>query len=160
MSGIIVNENYFQISLKLIFSHRSPPDYFKSLNESEWEAEMGGIKQMLVEFAEIPPEEIRGTRAPFLQGGGDIQLNMMKKFGFEYDCSLPSQSHGYLNMDLGRWPYTLDYQCNELVENCEIEPCPVCSHPGMWTQPMLDLEDNSAGVDGHGYPCSMLDACL
>ena len=121
---------------------------------------MGGIKQMLIAFAEIPPEEIRGTRAPFLQGGGDVQMNMMEKVGFEYDCSLPSQTHGYLNMDHGRWPYTLDYKCNELVESCEIEPCPVCSHPGLWTQPMLDLEDNSAGVDGHGYPCSMLDACL
>ena len=115
---------------------------------------------MLVAFAELPAEEIRGVRAPFLQGGGDVQFNMMEKLGFEYDSSMPSQDHGYLNLEDGRWPYSLDYKVNELAEKCEIEPCPVCSHPGIWIQPLLELEDSLIGPSGNGYPCSMLDSCL
>ena len=76
---------------------------------------MGGIRDMLVAFADIPAEEIRGTRAPFLQGGGDVQMNMMQKLGFEYDSSMPSQTYGYLNLEQGRWPYTLDYKVNEIA---------------------------------------------
>jgi len=141
-------------------THRSPPDYFKGLNQSEWTAEMGGMKTMLTNFAELPPEEIRGTRAPFLQGGGDVQFDMMEDLGFEFDSSMPTQENGYLYMEYGRWPYTLDYKVNELKQACQVEPCPVCSHPGIWTQPMLDLEDNLPGPDGNGYPCAMLDSCL
>ena len=147
-------------SLHIFCSHRSPPDYFKGINQSEWEAEMGGIKSMIVNYAGIPADEIRGTRAPFLQGGGDVQMNMMEKLGFEYDCSMPTQENGYLYLDYGRWPYTLDYKVVELAQACQVEPCPVCSHPGKWVQPMLDLEDNLVGPTGTGYPCAMLDSCL
>ena len=115
---------------------------------------------MLTTYGNIPPEEIRGTRAPFLQGGGDKQLNMMEDLGFSYDCSMPTQDNGYIYMDYGRWPYTLDYKVVELQQACQVEPCPVCAHPGIWSQPMLDLEDNLVGPDGHGYPCAMLDSCL
>ena len=27
-----------------------------------------------------------------------------------------------------------------LLQDCEIKPCPTCSYPGLWVQPMLDLE--------------------
>ena len=27
-----------------------------------------------------------------------------------------------------------------LFQDCEIKPCPTCSYPGLWVQPMLDLE--------------------
>jgi len=121
---------------------------------------MGGIKQMLHTFGGIPEDSITGVRAPFLQGGGDVQMNMMKKHGFAYDCSLPTQEEGYLYLEYGRWPYTLDYKVTELAQACQVEPCPVCSHPGVWVQPMLDLEDNLVGPTGHGYPCAMLDSCL
>ena len=121
---------------------------------------MGGMKSMLTNFAELPAEDIRGTRAPFLQGGGDVQFDMMEELGFEYDASMPTQTNGYINMEYGRWPYTLDYKVNELAQDCQVEPCPVCSHPGIWNQPMLDLEDNLIGPSGHGYPCAMLDSCL
>merc|ERR1712142_1327803 len=47
---------------------------------------------------------------------------------------------------------------------CEVGRCPVCSHPGFWEQPMLDLEDEWIGADpyhpNNGMPCSMLDACV
>ena len=38
----------------MFFSHRGPPDYFKNLNKTEWVAEIGGMKTMLVNMAEIP----------------------------------------------------------------------------------------------------------
>jgi len=141
-------------------THRNNQEYWKNLNQSEWEAEMGGMRQMLSTYANISEEAIRGTRAPFLQGGGDRQFNMMEEVGYTYDCGMPSQTNGFLALDEGRWPYSLDYSVVELQQACQVEECPTCSHPGIWTQPMLDLEDNLIGPDGHGYPCAMLDSCL
>ena len=47
--------------------------------------------------------------------------------------------------------------------DCQIAPCPKCSFPGVWVQPMLDLEDNWFDADGdstYGNPCAMLDSCM
>jgi len=138
-------------------SHRSPPSYWKTLNESQWEDEMYGMKKMIHMYGKIPLDDIKGVRAPYLQGGGDAQYNMMKNKGFEYDCTMPSQTHGYIHMDHGWWPYTEDYSGRDV---CQIEPCPRCSHPGIWNQPILDLEDDLfLNVGGHGFPCGMLDSC-
>ena len=45
-----------------------------------------------------------------------------------------------------------------------IAPCPTCSFPGIWSQPLLDFEDGRVGENpadpDHGYPCSMTDTCL
>lgn len=142
-----------------LIRHRSPPEYWKNLTKQGWADEIDGMRTMLHEYGSIPVEAIKGIRAPFLQGGGDVQFQMMEDLGFEYDCSMPSQLNGFLNMEYGRWPYTLDYYVSELHDNCQVSPCPVCSHPGIWVQPMLDLEDNLEGPDGHGYPCAMLDSC-
>ena len=68
---------------------------------------MGGIRQMLSAYGNVPESEVRGTRAPFLQGGGDKQMNMMEELGFSYDCSMPTMdnSEGNLHILL----CTLDY---------------------------------------------------
>ncbi len=45
----------------------------------------------------------------------------------------------------------------------QIAPCPKCSFPGIWVQPMLDLEDSWFDSDGditYGNPCAMLDSCM
>ncbi len=100
---------------------------------------------------------VLGIRAPFLQGGGDDQFAMMKEHGFLYDCSMPTLKYGYLNQNQSVWPYTLDYK-NSM--DCQIEPCPQCSFPGIWVQPMSTLRDNRANECGpDGCPCSMLDSC-
>ena len=45
--------------------------------------------------------------------------------------------------------------------DCQIEPCPQCSFPGIWSQPILDFEDGRSGLpNGQGYPCGMTDTCL
>ena len=99
-------------------------------------------------------------RAPYLQVGGDEQFSMLQENGFEYDCSMPSQEYGFVNLDSGIWPFTLDHQSGM---DCQIKPCPNCSYPALWVQPMLDLEDSWL-VDptnpGQGNPCAMLDSCM
>ena len=59
-----------------------------------------------------------------------------------------------------------------LIRNCngvvifivsQIEPCPKCSFPSIWSQPMLDLEDSWFDADGnitYGNQCAMLDSCM
>ena len=160
-----------------ILRHRTPPQYWKDLNETGWTDEMVGMKTMINLYAKIPLDSIKGslnhirithdgsttgpflnlgTRAPFLQGGGDNQFKMMEKNGFSFDCTMPSQGHGFMNMENGWWPYTEDYKARD---TCQIQPCPKCSHPGIWNQPILDLEDNLMEDQGHGFPCAMLDSC-
>ena len=70
-------------------------------------------------------------RSPYLQGGGDVMIEMLKEQGFQYDCTSPSREYGYLNMENGAWPFTYDYrwvkicsihnfmyQCLEIVSIC------------------------------------------
>ena len=100
-------------------------------------------------------------RAPYLAIGGDEMFTMLQEQGFKYDCSMPSRRFGYDYLDQGIWPFTLDY--SESPMDCQIEPCPKCSYPGLWVQPMLEFDDGwigSTGDPNHGAPCSMLDACL
>ena len=95
----------------------------------------------------------------FSQGGGDDQFKMLEDEGFLYDCTMPSRTFGYLNLENGRWPFTLDYRSSM---DCQIEPCPKCDYPGIWNQPILDLQDSwtGTGEDGNGSPCGMLDSCM
>jgi hypothetical protein len=54
----------------------------------------------------------------------------------------------------------MDYQ---VKLDCQITPCPKCSFPEIWVQPMLDLEDNWFDADGdltYGNQCAMLDSCM
>lgn len=105
---------------------------------------------------------MQGMRAPFLATGGEEQFTMLQEQGFEYDCSMPSRAYGVDNLDTGIWPFTLDYDGFSTMD-CQIGPCPKCSYPGIWVQPMLELEDGWLGSGGdpdHGSPCSMVDACM
>ncbi len=118
------------------------------------------MRDMTAKYGLVPAEEIVGIRAPFLEVGGDEQFTMMVEDGFQYDSSMPSLEYGYMNLENGRWPHTFDYAS---TMDCVIQPCPTCSYPGIWSQPILDLEDNWLGSDGNnetiGAPCSMLDSC-
>ena len=135
--------------------------YWQNMNKTEWAMEYVGVRQMLSQFANIPESEIKGLRVPFLQGGGDDMFKMMEENDFLYDCSAPSRNFGYTNMANGRWPFTYDYKSGM---DCQIQPCPTCSFPGIWSQPILDFEDGRVGENPgdllHGYPCGMTDTCL
>ncbi|TRY78789.1 hypothetical protein TCAL_11804 [Tigriopus californicus] len=141
-------------------THRANATYWKTLSKDGWANEMSGMKTITKNLANIPEDQIRGVRAPYLQGGGDSQFQMMLEDGFEYDCTMPSRNFGYLNMANGRWPFTYNYR-SEM--DCQIEPCPKCSYDGIWSQPILDLDDawlGSGGDPEHGSPCGMLDSCI
>jgi len=131
------------------------------MGEAGFEAEMVGLRKMIGQFANIPTEEIVGTRIPFLMEGGEEQFAMMQNHGFQYDCTQATQNYGYMDADRGLFPYTLDYKS---VQDCPVGACPKCSYPGIWMQPMIDLEDNRFGGNpfypNDGLPCSMLDACI
>jgi len=137
-------------------THRSNTTYWKTIDTKQWEDEMYGVKQMINKFAKVPLDDIVGIRTPYLQSGGDEMLQMMENKGFEYDCSSPSRLFGYTNMNYGRWPFTYDWY-NDM--DCQIEPCPKCDFPGIWSQPILDFEDGRDDGLGHGYPCGMTDTC-
>jgi len=141
-------------------THRTNDTYWKNLDEEGHKKEFHGMKQMLAQFANVPINEIIGTRVPFLIAGGEAQFTMMQNNGFKYDCSMPTRLYGYIDADRGLYPYTLDYKSKQ---DCEVGTCPKCSYPGMWVQPMIDLEDNwhaNPNTPEFGMPCSMLDACI
>jgi len=142
-------------------SHRQGTDYWKNLSKEGWADEMVGMRKMIGQFSALNPCEVVGTRAPFLQGGGDTMYQMLQENKFKYDCTWPTRTYGFLEAENGLYPYTLDYKS---IQDCPIEPCPSCSHPGIWVQPMIDLEDEQLGVNpqypNNGMPCSMLDGCV
>merc|ERR1712243_523946 len=141
-------------------THRNNLTYWAGMSEEEWKKEIVGQRKITAQFSAIDPCEIKGMRAPFLQGGGDNQFFMLENNNFQYDCSWPTRKFGYKDAMLGLYPYTMDFRT---VQDCPIEPCPKCPHPKLWVQPMIDLEDEWIGANplepNSGMPCSMLDAC-
>jgi len=141
-------------------THRNDLDYWKGLDEQGWADEIVGMRRIASQFSAIDPCEIKGMRSPFLQGGGDAMYSMLENNKFEYDCTWPTRTYGFVDAEIGLYPYTLDYAS---IQDCPIKPCPSCAHPGLWVQPMIDLEDEWIGANpqtpDQGNPCSMLDAC-
>jgi len=142
-------------------THRNDVKYWQNLSVEGWKDEMVGVRKMIGQFASIDPCEVKGMRAPFLQGGGDNQFQMLAENNFTYDCSWPTRTYGYTDAETGLYPYTLDFAT---VQDCPIKPCPKCSYPGLWVQPMIDLEDEWIGSNPQcptcGNVCSMLDGCV
>ena len=132
---------------------------FAHIDQSEI---MGNSKYYLLNIIHLSLNDFKkisiGIRAPFLQGGGDEMFMMMQEQGFKYDASAPSQAFGYNHLNHGRYPYTFDYK-NDM--DCQVEPCPHCTFPGIWSQPLLDFDDgrDNPALPGHGYPCAMTDTC-
>jgi len=142
-------------------THRNNISYWEKMDVEQWKNEMVGIRKTIAQFATLNPCEITGNRAPFLQGGGDKMFQMLYENNFDYDCSWPTRKFGYLDAAAGLYPYTMDFKT---VQDCPIEPCPKCSYPGLWVQPMIDLEDDWIGSNpqfpNNGNVCSMLDGCV
>jgi len=127
-------------------THSSLTTYWKNLNVTMWEREVVDQREQMAYFANIPQQDIKGFRAPFLQTGGDNMYQVLSDGGFQYECSRPT----LMQRKPGLWPYTNDYLSSQ---DCEILPCPIGSYPGFWTVPMLDM------IGDNGEGCSMVDTC-
>ncbi|ODM91190.1 Serine protease inhibitor Kazal-type 9 [Orchesella cincta] len=144
----LVHELYkfgHEIALHSI-SHKPFVTYWKSLNQSMWEAEIVDQREQIATFAKVPITGIKGMRAPFLQIGGDEMYSALKQADFLWECSRPTFDF----RKPGLWPYTNDYQS---IQDCRIPPCPVWEYKGFWTVPMIQM----LGANGGG--CAMADSC-
>ena len=68
----------------LACSHRNDINRWKKMDKQTWKDEMVGIRKMIAQFANIPPCEIIGNRAPYLQGGGDAMFEMLYENNFKW----------------------------------------------------------------------------
>ncbi|GAB6023473.1 Cytidine deaminase 5 [Chamberlinius hualienensis] len=126
-----------------IASHSISHSDGASFTRDRWTKEIDGQRRILSALSGIKLSDIKGMRAPFLQGGGNRQFRMLYDTNFTYDSSIPSHSH--------TWPYTLEYR---MPHECGIPPCPTRSYPGVWEIPMVMWEDLNKAR------CSMADACF
>jgi hypothetical protein len=49
------------LKINLFFSHRSNTTYWSTLSEQGWVDEMDGMRRIISEFANVPPEKITGN---------------------------------------------------------------------------------------------------
>ena len=123
-------------------NHRNPdPKTF--LNEAKKQ------KENLVKKAKIPEGDIKGWRSPFLKPLGDIQPEVLKTLGYEYDATLTIIKPN--SKDKAPMPFTLDYGW---PYDCKIKPCPKKHHKGFWEVPVISVRDY---VDK--YNCVYIDGC-
>lgn len=145
----LVHELYskgHEIALHSI-SHNATTDYWKKATNKTLSLEFGGQREMAAHFANIPKEDIRGIRLPFLQMSKEASFQMMAEEGLMYDYSWPTIRY----TGPGLWPYSLEYASNQ---DCVIGPCPEESYPNIWVMPMISW------VDQKNIFCSMVDTCV
>lgn len=144
-----VNELYnegFEIALHTI-SHRTPQTYWAEATYDTMVQELIDQRVLMGHFANIPNDEMKGVRMPFLQMTGNSSFQVMADFGIIYDATWPTVT----SLSPGLWPYTLHYAS---TQECVISPCPTASIPGPWVMPMISW------LDQNGIPCPMVDSCF
>jgi len=58
-------------------THRLPQSEWTRAGYDRWRLELAGQRQNLAALGGVPAGQVRGTRAPFLETGGDTQYRMM-----------------------------------------------------------------------------------
>ncbi|KAL5245054.1 hypothetical protein ACI65C_012464 [Semiaphis heraclei] len=114
----------------------------------EWVAEMIGMREILVNFANLTKSDIVGMRAPFLKPGRNTQYEVIEDYGFVYDSSI-----GIPPSRVPIWPYSLDYK---IPHECKSGTCPTKSFKGTWEVP-LNAHYVATYEGGH---CPYLDQCV
>ena len=99
----------------------------------------------------LSPHKVIGWRSPNLKTAGDVQPEVLRRFGYTYDISLTYTRHS--EREEIPWPYTLDYG---YPYTCSVRPCPgkTSSHPGFWEIPVASLYNPETG-----FPCAYVDSC-
>ena len=131
-------------------THRLPHEWWSNAHVQELEDEIINQRNNLANLANIPLEDIRGWRSPFLQPTGDVMFDILYKNNFTYDATMtyPFPRNVYSPV---MWPFTLDYSYT-LV--CNIDPCPKKSYPGLWIIPVVNVMDYREHL-----PCAYIDFC-
>ena len=129
-------------------------EYWQNGTEQTWADEMGGMRDMLSRWANIPPHEIYGSRAPFLRMGGNRQMSALTDQGFLYDSSMvaPLSNPPY-------WPYPLAFAT---PHRCFVnsQKCPTRSFSIMeMVMNEIDPREEPGNLDEQVSGCTMLDSC-
>ena len=129
-------------------------EYWLNGTEQTWADEMGGMRDMLSRWANIPPHEIYGSRAPFLRMGGNRQMSALTDQGFLYDSSMvaPLSNPPY-------WPYPLAFAT---PHRCFVnsQKCPTRSFSIMeMVMNEIDPREEPGNLDEQVSGCTMLDSC-
>lgn len=122
-------------------THRSPTTWWENAGKEELTPEIVDQQSILHLWGNVPKEDIRGFRVPFL-ATSEVEIEVVHENGFLYEASMVT--------DTNYWPFTLDYKspiCNSPAT------CPVNAYPGLWLVPNVVYKQSS------GFPCPMLDAC-
>ncbi|KAK0070275.1 chitin deacetylase 7 [Biomphalaria pfeifferi] len=131
-------------------SHQLPRMWWTDASKSDMELEVLVQRKHLAEKANIPIEEIRGWRSPFLQPAGDDLFSVLYENNFTYDATMTYSFPKNLYSPV-LWPFTLDFGYT-LV--CNIARCPQKKYPGLWILPVVVLMDYR-----EQKPCAYVDDC-
>ena len=138
---------YFHDKGMEIASHSVNHRVTKTKNTLYREANQQRIN--LAKLGGIPISDIIGWRSPFLETAGDLQPEVLRSLGYQYDISLTITQ--YRMQDPNAWPFTADFGW---PYSCDVEPCLSKSHPGFWEIPVNSM----VGFKGQ-YPCNYVDGC-
>ncbi|GLV42426.1 Chitin deacetylase-like 9 [Carabus blaptoides fortunei] len=119
-------------------------DYWQKASVDVIMKEMGGQRDFLSKYANIPSDKIIGARIPLLQLNENT-FEGLQKAGLKYDASWPTMQN------LPLFPYTLDYKSPQM---CPTNPvCQKNPVKGFWEIPIIDQlrQDN--------IPCNSLLGC-
>ncbi|KAM3962202.1 chitin deacetylase 8-like [Aphomia sociella] len=136
----------FEIALHSI-THQTPQSYWAEATKEVLMREFADQRIQMSHFANIPYDEIKGVRIPFLQLAGNASYDMLAEAGLVYDSTWATTSF----TNPGLWPYTLDYAS---IQDCVSPPCPNATIPGVWVLPLVSW------TDLNGSPCAMADSCF
>jgi len=135
-------------------SHHEDLGYWHNGTEDTWASEMGDMRRMLSHWANIPLEEIYGSRSPFLKLGGNTQFSALAKEGFLYDSTVvaPLNNPPY-------WPYPLAFAAPHRCHG-NAQKCPTRSHAVMeLIMNEIDPREEPGDLDELVSGCAMVDSC-
>ena len=135
-------------------THENDEDYWQQGGEDTWGEEMGGMKELLHQWANIPRAEVFGSRAPFLKMGGNRQMAALEAEDFLYDSTMvaPLTNPPY-------WPYPLAFSAPHRCYG-HAQKCPTRSHAVMeLVMNEIDPREEPGTVDEQVSGCAMVDSC-
>jgi len=135
-------------------THNNKESYWEEADEALWRSEIGGARDIASFWANIPEEDIFGSRAPLLRLGGNRQFIGLEKAGFVYDSSMvaPLNNPPY-------WPYPLAFASPHRCHG-NFQDCPSRAH-GIMEMVMneFDPREEPGEIDEQVSGCVMLDSC-